>query len=139
MLDVSNEMLRIIYVSNATEHFSSSSLAELLKLAQKNNASLDISGVLAFHDRAFLQVLEGPSAAVEDVFHRIEVDPRHHHIILLERAPISARAFARWAMGWVEHANLLRTGFDLGTVDPNAPSAGMIRAMLLSFERAVAA
>jgi hypothetical protein len=139
MLDVPDGLLRIIYVSTAKDHFSSGSLAELLRLAQQNNASMDISGVLTFHDRAFLQVLEGPTGAVEGIFKRIEADRRHHHIILLERAPISARAFARWAMGWVEHANLLRTGFDLGTVDPHAPSAGMIRDMLLSFERAVGA
>jgi hypothetical protein len=42
-------------------------------------------------------------------------------------------------MGWVEHTDLLKTGFDLGTVDPRAPSAAMIRDMVLSFERAVSA
>ncbi len=136
---VAEGLLRIIYVSTAKRHFDVPALAELLGIAQRNNAGCGISGVLTFHDGAFLQILEGPAAAVEAIFARIEADDRHHQLILVERTAIETRAFASWAMGWVEHANLLRTGFDLDALKPHVPSADMIRAMLLSFEQAVAA
>ncbi len=49
----------------------------------------------------FGQVLEGPQAAVEATFERIQQDTRHGDVALLEFVPISERAFDTWAMAYV--------------------------------------
>lgn len=135
---MSSALLRVIYVSRATVPMNASDLDELLEVARVNNQRHAISGVLTFHEGAFLQVLEGPEDAVEAIFSKIMVDDRHDEMILVERTAIDDRVFAKWAMGWVEHVRLLRIGFDLSAINPADPSAPMIKNMLGSFETAIA-
>ena len=50
----------IIYVSSATELFTSETLRDLLAVSRRNNAARGISGILLYWDGNFLQYLEGP-------------------------------------------------------------------------------
>ena len=55
---------------------------------------------------SFLQVLEGPEAAVEACFERIGRDKRHHRIILMIEQEAGARAFPDWRMGFARPGQL---------------------------------
>ena len=57
-------------------------------------------GQLLFSADGFVQVLEGPTEAVERTFERIECDPRHAHVVILEAGPAAAREFQNWSMAY---------------------------------------
>lgn len=93
-------MQTIAYASTANADFSTDDFAELLTSARARNAALDITGVLLYRNRRFIQVLEGPHDAVAEVYASIVADPRHREIILLADDPITVRKFATWRMAY---------------------------------------
>ncbi len=59
------------------------------------------------YDNWFAQVLEGPQEAVERLYDRIKIDPRHDTLDVREAHQVETRAFARWAMANVgEHGEV---------------------------------
>ncbi len=96
---MSRTLERLIYESSATGSTGSLlNLAAILAEAQRNNDRDDLTGALAAHDERYIQVIEGPASALDNLLRRLERDPRHRNIVILERAPIAARAFGQWAM-----------------------------------------
>lgn len=91
-------LLVIVYVSSAVPMLSRRSLARLLARSRAYNQAHDITGVLLYHDGCFMQALEGPPIAVEDLFDRIKRDPRHRGVIELCREPAGQREFPFWPM-----------------------------------------
>ena len=71
----------ICYISTATKDFTDPEILELLKSWKEKNTRLDIRGILLFSQGHFFQVLEGEKPAVLEVFHSIQLDPRHGGII----------------------------------------------------------
>ncbi|MDQ0249595.1 hypothetical protein J2W22_001642 [Sphingomonas kyeonggiensis] len=90
-------MLQLLYISSARKN-EVIDLDQLLAQAQRNNARDEITGLLYTDGRRFLQALEGPKTAVEDVFLRIIADPRHHALVLLSRRETTRREFGEWSM-----------------------------------------
>jgi Sensors of blue-light using FAD len=70
--------------------------------ASEHNAQHGITGLLALVSGRYLQILEGPGPAVEALFARIRVDPRHTDVSLLLAAPIDVPMFSEWSMGLVD-------------------------------------
>lgn len=58
-----------------------------------------------FNGKRFLQVLEGPTAAINRTFDRIRQDPRHRGQVLLVRKPVEHREFGDWSMGFKGDTN----------------------------------
>ena len=98
------KLIQLIYVSAALKLFAPAELRELLRLARIKNQRLDVTGMLLYHQGSFLQVLEGPAAAVNPLLETIEADQRHHKLMLLLRREVEARNFADWKMGFVDVA-----------------------------------
>jgi len=94
-------MFRMVYVSTATGPMDGPALEALLRVARANNARLGVTGVMLYHDGSFLQILEGPRAAVQALYARIAGDQRHGGVIQLLATPITERAFPDWQMGLV--------------------------------------
>lgn len=92
-------MYYLIYVSSATEQFSTDELLDLLAKCRENNARAGLTGMLLHKDGNFMQVLEGEEAAVQAVHARILLDPRHRGIITLLQGPQAERQFPGWSMG----------------------------------------
>ncbi len=89
-------------------------LLDLLAHARERNASRAVTGVLLYHDGAFVQVLEGPPGGVRAVFASIASDPRHERVHVLYESPVAARDFPGWRMGFVpvgEHPATAVDGF----------------------------
>jgi blue light- and temperature-responsive anti-repressor len=75
-------------------------IAAILATARRNNARHGVTGALLFSAGTFAQVLEGPLAAIERIFERIQCDARHDDVIVLQIAPIKRRAFPDWSMAF---------------------------------------
>lgn len=99
---VADEMTQVMYASTALVAFSSRDLADLLAGARANNEACDISGFLVHLEGSFLQVLEGPREAVEQLYRSIVHDDRHTRCRLLLRNRIEQREFGEWSMGFAD-------------------------------------
>ena len=93
-------MIRILYISTAREAHVQNDLAPILRVSRRNNAALNVTGLLVAGGRRFLQVLEGPADAVEQTYGRICGDARHIAPVLLSKRSIDDRLFGEWAMGF---------------------------------------
>ncbi len=76
-------------------------LGEIFSNARSNNKEKHITGALLVAGDWFAQALEGEEKSIKELYDRIEADPRHDHITLLEMKPAADRVFSRWAMARV--------------------------------------
>lgn len=98
-------------------------LAELFSQARSHNRAAGITGALLITDHYFVQVLEGAKDVVDTLFARIEADPRHDDVTLIERADAEPRVFTGWAMAEISsmgHADIPLHVTD-GALKPRAP------------------
>lgn len=94
-------LCQLVYTSSASDRYvDRSGLEDILKSARKNNALNGVTGLLLFRDGSFVQFLEGPVEAVEEIFDRIQEDDRHRGVIVVLRRPIEHRDFRDWKMGF---------------------------------------
>jgi hypothetical protein len=89
---------QITYISTARLPVAESLLADIERVALRNNAVAGLSGLLLFDGVRFLQVLEGPNDAIEPVLANIQADPRHFGMVVLRDSTVEARGFPGWAM-----------------------------------------
>ncbi len=99
----SPDLLQILYISTVSPA-ETVDLASILAISRRNNRAQDITGLLMFNGKRFLQVLEGPTAAVEDTFERIRRDTRHRAHVMLSRRAVERREFGDWSMAYRESA-----------------------------------
>jgi hypothetical protein len=96
-------MHQIVYISGAKQEFSTSDLKKLLVGARMRNNAVGVTGMLVFHDRTFLQALEGENRAVNEIFASIQNDPRHGDLTVVHRgAGPERRVFGEWSMGFAD-------------------------------------
>lgn len=134
-------MISIIYVSSATRLLPESELVELLKTCRSKNEPLKITGMLLYQGGNFMQVIEGPEAAVTALYEKIQRDPRHSGVYQLARKAIEKREFADWSMGFQNVDELpaeARAGFseflkDKFTAEVFRKEPGRAHRMLLMF------
>jgi hypothetical protein len=73
-------------------------LAQISAVSKVNNAKQDITGVLLYHNKTFLQVLEGQHAEITSLMTKIAKDCRHENIQVLIDEPIGQKSFQTWNM-----------------------------------------
>jgi hypothetical protein len=88
-----NKLFRMAYISASSKPFSKAELRGLLKQANERNAKARTTGMLLYKNGRFMQILEGPKAAVKATFGRISKDPRHYGIIVLIKETAEERHF----------------------------------------------
>jgi hypothetical protein len=90
----------------------------MLSDARDFNAEHHITGCLLYHDRKFLQLLEGEKPKVISLFNAIESDPRHQSVTVLRTEEREDRIFDRWSMAFYDYGNLrLSAQHKLGQID----------------------
>ena len=94
-------LYEIIYTSLATRDLAPEELAQLLDKARAFNASQGITGMLIYHRREFMQLLEGEQEAVQSLYDRIADDSRHQQLRKIWDGPIHERGFSDWGMAFV--------------------------------------
>jgi hypothetical protein len=102
-------LVRLVYASKVVnEQFSADDIKQVLESARKNNSKYNLTGLLCFSSKYFLQCLEGPRMNVNQTYQRILADTRHKDILLLDYQEIDRREFANWGMGYVPQSSLTR-------------------------------
>jgi hypothetical protein len=94
---------RLIYQSTSARNpVDNEDLRALVERSTENNKAAGITGLLLLSGNRFLQVLEGPSEAVNALFGRIIRDKRHRDVQLLTYEPIGEVYFDDWNMYLVD-------------------------------------
>ncbi|BCL69734.1 putative BLUF domain containing protein [Vibrio nigripulchritudo MADA3029] len=101
--------IRLLYYSEATKEMSLADLKEILGTARDNNSSQDICGMLCYDNQFFLQVLEGDSEEVSELFIKIGQDVRHDRVAIMSVQQIEKPAFQNWQMGYAGSSELLQS------------------------------
>jgi hypothetical protein len=119
-------LFRLVYASRSLvpEDRVPVELPRILEVARRRNAARDITGALLFSADGFVQALEGPMAAVERTFERIQCDPRHADVVVLEAGPVPGRDFDGWSMAYAGRCPDLR--FEAFGAAPDAASPAML-------------
>ena len=94
------EVKRLVYVSRRAPELGLEDAIELITTAAERNAVSGITGFILMAPKFFLQVLEGDAEHVTETFGRIQKDPRHSDLEVLEEAVVEQRSFAQWSMGF---------------------------------------
>ncbi len=94
-------LVRMIYVSRMTEDCDMESIQSILEISRKNNKVNDITGVLCYDPAFFLQCLEGPRHATNELYRSIVRNHLHRDVEMLEYCETKDRLFAEWAMGFL--------------------------------------
>jgi hypothetical protein len=126
---------QLLYHSRATGQPTQQELDGLLDWSQRYNNAHDISGLLLYSEGRYVQVLEGPETAVEDLYAHIQRDTRHNHVETVSRGP-GPRRFAEWSMdfGYVTPEQLEQTllAVQVPNVSANITDP-RLQALLLAF------
>jgi len=99
-------LIRLVYASTISNEFHSTDIDKILESARKNNGKNNITGMLCFNRKFFLQYLEGSREQVNETYHHILNDPRHKKIIILDYKEIALRDFPNWSMSYVPESSL---------------------------------
>ena len=133
-------LTRLIYASEAAENLDPGKVQALLEHARRSNRPHDITGMLIFDRRYFLQVLEGDRQLLSDLYGRFVKDNRHRRLLILGVEATPQRLFSDWSMGFAA-ADESRRGLYLrhgssGLFEPHSLSAEGALAVLQDFARA---
>ena len=90
-------LTQIIY-SSKPFGFDASVLDDILTISRFNNSRDDITGTLICRADMYLQLIEGPDAAIQATYARIIGDDRHLEVNQLVSRAVTARMFPKWAM-----------------------------------------
>lgn len=86
-----------LYISTAP-NLSREDVEAILASSARNNPANDITGLLLYNGRNFLQLLEGEESALKALMLRIGSDPRHSGVSLLSNQTIAERTCPAWVM-----------------------------------------
>lgn len=94
------KLFELIYTSVAVGDTDTDAI---LATCNQRNPEHGISGCLVYDPirLTFIQLFEGPEAAVDQLYRNIKADPRHSNVYLLHRGVIGTRSFPDWHMRFV--------------------------------------
>jgi hypothetical protein len=121
------KLLEVIYVSNAAPSLSDDDIREIVESSYRRNVLRNITGIMLYSRRRFLQVLEGEESVVEHTLARSLEDARHHGIQILAKSAIAERIFIGWSIGirdlhapdaptWPGYVSFFAQGFDAESI-----------------------
>lgn len=99
----------IAYISKVASRKNGASvpmgLSNIFSVARKNNANLNITGVLSYRKGHYIQILEGDDGVVDSLLLKIKSDGRHEQVNVILDFPISERSFPDWSMKLLQSVN----------------------------------
>lgn len=96
----------LIYTSRARQEMSENDLTELLIQSRDKNLRLNITGLLVYGNREFMQLLEGTKQDIFSLYEAIFRDSRHQQVQLLWDGDIDERSFTDWSMAFININNI---------------------------------
>lgn len=101
-------LVRLIYASTVADNLKPDGIEAILASAKINNEKQNVTGLLYFSNRYFLQCLEGERETVNKLYNAIINDVRHHNMVILEYREIDQRDFYDWTMGYIPHSSITK-------------------------------
>lgn len=93
-------MFELLYTSVSPAGLSESELTNILDNARLKNHILGITGMLVYHNREIMQILEGEESKVKELYQIIVEDNRHTKAEVLYEGNIEHKAFTGWSMAF---------------------------------------
>ena len=113
---MNNDLYRLIYLSHNEICGDGNTIREeieqILATSRQNNRAANITGALMFNNNCFAQVLEGTHHQIQLTFERIQCDPRHSNVAILDFDLTPARRFNEWSMAYVGENSDTRQAFE---------------------------
>ena len=88
----------LTYTSFARLDLGDADIAAIHRTAREVNALNGITGLLIFNGTHFLQIVEGPEPAIDELMGRLRDDPRHLQLEIRDEREIEERQFPDWSM-----------------------------------------
>lgn len=101
-------LIQTIYFSEISTDITAKDIEKILTSSRKNNAKNNITGLLAFNGKYFLQALEGLRSNVSNCMEMISKDPRHKSLCVMSHREIAERDFSGWDMAYVSQTKFSR-------------------------------
>lgn len=99
-MSIASPLYEVLYISTLSQGQPLSTVAHIASYARRHNQQSGITGLLVFDGQRFGQQLEGPEAEVRALLARIRDDPRHVYVEVLHDAPLEARRFQNFSLGF---------------------------------------
>lgn len=90
---------QLIYVSTRVPSCTEAEIEKILNTSVENNKINNITGILVYSSNRFLQVLEGDSDVILNLYDKIKEDKRHKNSVMISLKSIDKRLFPGWHMG----------------------------------------
>lgn len=97
---------RLVYRSRAVGLSPEVAAEKIFRVSVMKNARAGVTGALGFSKLTYIQLLEGPPAAIDALMETLEADPRHEQLVVLLRSPSERRLVPDWTMARVNLAQL---------------------------------
>jgi len=95
---------RLVYRSKAEGVSPEIALQNIFRASVPKNARLNVTGALGFTGHSYIQLLEGPRSAVDDLLRTLRADPRHSQLQVLLQVPTQSRLLPHWSMAHIDLA-----------------------------------
>lgn len=126
-------MLRqYLYLSTAP-NLENGDLEDILESCQRNNRERNVTGLLLYNGRNFMQLLEGEEVDLLWVMRRISTDQRHSGISVLEDMSAKERACPDWHMRQIRLVDDIENRRAALDAELPANLAPELRRMMLNF------
>jgi len=99
---------QLVYVSKRKQNCTEEEIDKILSSCKQNNPALNITGVLLYSNDKFIQLVEGQSQSIMDLYDVIKKDERHESCVMIAYNPIEEKTFPSWHMGSkkIEESNI---------------------------------
>lgn len=132
----------IVYTSYAVHSFGREEISRLRAFSASVNRFNDITGLLVFDGKRFIQAIEGEPDTVIATMNRIYNDRRHTKIVMMEDRPTAFRQFGSWSTEYREISKdydetlfLDRVKLKVANVEDDTTKAAFIGFAALSIRR----
>ena len=124
----SRTLHRLIYYSRqmVQGEAADAEVDQIIRGSIGSNRAAGLTGLLLVHDGWFLQVIEGQREVLDRLLSKLETDPRHRNISVIDRTPVSDRRFADWSMANARITPSLKTALDRLATDPETQPGRII-------------
>lgn len=105
-------------------------LLDIVRTAERENARHGLSGMLCYSSTRYLQLLDGPRAALDGLWSGLSRDPRHR-VLWVHRAPCIGRPIPTdLPMGYASTTQLRELGIRLDFPDDAQAAVALARALV---------
>lgn len=99
------QLKSLTYTSLARLDLGGEDIADIHRTARQANALNGVTGLLIFNGTHFLQIIEGPESAIDELVGRLRLDQRHHQLEIRDERKVAGRQFPGWSMEFVRVAS----------------------------------